>query len=359
MSTVEGTAISRTQTTHAWFGRCAWGVLAYNVFVVLWGGFVRATGSGAGCGGHWPLCNGDIVPHAPTVATIIEYTHRLMSGLAIAAVAWLWALSRREFPGGHRVRKLAGLALAFLGVEALLGAGLVLFDYVAHNASIGRAFYLAAHLANTQVLLAVLTLTAWLATRAELPLSPWQGGIAPPAQRPSYAGEDYGQSLLPERRRNVPGTLLAALLIVVLLSMTGAVAALGDTLYPAASLRAGITEEFSAAHFLLRLRMVHPAFAVLAGFYLLYAVSSAVRAYPSAAVKRLGAALAGLVLLQLCAGAVNVALLAPVWMQLAHLLLADLVWIVLVVMTARIALNLPEEPALGGASSHSRAASPA
>jgi heme A synthase len=332
MSTVQGNAVSRRQTTHARFGRYAWGVLAYSVFVVLWGGLVRATSSGAGCGGHWPLCNGDIVPHAPTVAAIIEYTHRLMSGLAIAAVAGLWVFSRREFPRHHRVRKLAGLSLAFLAVEALLGAGLVLFDYVAHNASAGRAFYLALHLANTQVLLAVLTLTAWLATRAEVPLT----------------------------RRNIPATLLAALPLVVLLSMTGAVAALGDTLFPARSLGAGIAEEFSsAAHFLLRLRMVHPAFAVLAGFYLLYAVSSAVRACPSTAVKRQGAALAGLVLVQLCAGAVNIALLAPVWMQLAHLLVADLVWIVLVVMAARIALNPPGEPAPGGASSHSRAASPA
>lgn len=329
MNTAEGAAAGRPEAKYSRFARYAWGVLAYNVFVVLWGGLVRATGSGAGCGGHWPLCNGDIVPHAPTVATLIEYAHRIMSGVSIAAVSGLWIFSRREFPRGHRVRRFAGLSLAFLAVEALLGAGLVLFDYVAHNASIGRAFYLALHLANTQILLGMLTLTAWLATRAEFLLA----------------------------TRRVPGTLLAALPIVVLLSMTGAVAALGDTLFPSPSLAAAFRQEFSAAaHFLLRLRMVHPPFAVLAGFYILYAVSSAVKAYPSAAVKRMGAALAGLVLLQLCAGAANIALLAPVWMQLTHLLLADLVWIVLVVLTARIALIHPAEPTPSGDAPHSRTA---
>jgi heme a synthase len=332
MNTAEGAAAGRPEARHSRFARYAWGVLAYNVFVVLWGGLVRATGSGAGCGGHWPLCNGDIVPHAPTVATLIEYAHRVMSGVSIAAVSGLWIFSRREFRRGQRVRRFAGLSLAFLAVEALLGAGLVLFNYVAHNASIGRAFYLALHLANTQVLLGVLTLTAWLATRADVQL----------------------------KLRSVPGVLLATLPIVVLLSMTGAVAALGDTLFPSSSLAAAFRQEFSAAaHFLLRLRMMHPPLAVLAGFYLLYAVSSAVRTFPSASVKRLGAALAGLVLLQLCAGAVNIALLAPVWMQLTHLLLADLVWIVLVVLTAQIALNPLEKSAPGGVASRSRATSPA
>jgi heme A synthase len=314
MATAEGAAIRRLRPAHAGFSRYAWGVLAYIVFVVLWGAFVRGTGSGAGCGGHWPLCNGDVIPRAPTVATMIEFAHRLTSGLALAGVAGLWLWSRREFPRSHRARRLAALSLVFLVIEALLGAGLVLFDYVAHNASIGRAFYLALHLANTQVLVAILAMTAWAATRGDVAV-----GLG-----------------------NAPRSLVAALPLVVVLSMTGAVAALGDTLYPASSLRAGIAQEFSpAAHFLLRLRILHPLFAVLTGLYLLYAASSAVRARPSDPVKRLAAALAALVVLQLAAGAVNIALLAPVAMQIAHLLLADLLWIALVVLTARAAATTP------------------
>jgi heme A synthase len=168
------------------------------------------------------------------------------------------------------------------------------------------------HLANTQVLLAVLTLTAWFATRGGIEVEP----------------------------RRAPRALLAALPVVVVLSMTGAVAALGDTLFPAASLRAGIAQDLSpTAHFLLRLRMAHPTLAVLAGFYLLFAASSAVRARPLAEVKHMAAMLSGLVLAQLCAGAVNLALLAPVWLQLVHLLLADLLWIVLVVLSARVSVR--------------------
>jgi len=291
------------------FGRAAWAVLAYNVFVVLWGALVRATGSGAGCGGHWPLCNGDVVPNLQTAATIIEYTHRLMSGVAIVAVCGMWLWSRRVFPRGHRTRWWAGLAAVLLAIEALLGAGLVLFDYVAHNASVGRGFYLAAHLANTELLLAALTMTAWTATR--------------------------GQALL---RASVPGVVQAALPLTVALSMTGAVAALGDTLFPASSFAAGLAQEFApATHLLLRLRIAHPPLAVLLGFFLLYAASSAVRARPSKAVKRLAVAVAALVLAQLAGGALNVALAAPVWMQIVHLLLANLLWIALVLLTANAA----------------------
>ncbi len=51
--------------SQAWFSRYAWGVLLWNVLVALWGAYVRATGSGAGCGSHWPTCNGEILPRAP------------------------------------------------------------------------------------------------------------------------------------------------------------------------------------------------------------------------------------------------------------------------------------------------------
>ena len=310
MNTTEQQAtIPRAQRAVEPFGRAAWAVLAYNVLVVLWGALVRATGSGAGCGGHWPDCNGAIIPNLQTTATIIEYTHRLMSGLAIVAVCGMWLWSRRVFPHGHHARWWAGLAAVLLAIEALLGAGLVLFDYVAHNASIGRGFYLAAHLANTELLLAALTMTAWIATRG-----------------PALA------------RAAVPGPLQAALPLTVALSMTGAVAALGDTLFPAPSFAAGLAQEFApATHLLLRLRIAHPPLAVLLGFLLLYAASSAVRARPSKAVKRMAGAVAGMALLQLAAGALNVALLAPVWMQIVHLLLANLLWIALVLLAANAA----------------------
>ena len=85
----------------------AWGVLAYNIAVILWGAYVRASGSGAGCGEHWPLCNGVVLPRDPSTATLIEFSHRITSGLALIAVVallvWVW----RACAAGHPSRRAA------------------------------------------------------------------------------------------------------------------------------------------------------------------------------------------------------------------------------------------------------------
>jgi cytochrome c oxidase assembly protein subunit 15 len=294
------TTIPPTSTRTANFTRFAWGVLAWNLLVVLWGAFVRASGSGAGCGSHWPLCNGEVVPLAPRIETIIEFTHRMMSGVSLVAVAALWLWSRRSFSRDNRARKMALASVAFLITEALLGAGLVLFNYVDKDQSVGRAFYLSLHLANTLLLLAALALTAWFS----------RGAPSSPGRRSSL--------------------VLAALPIAMLVCITGAIAALGDTLFPATSLAQGLREDFSgAANFLLRLRVLHPVFAVLGALYFAGASIAILRAHHS----RLAIYVLILALTQVCAGALNVILLAPVWMQITHLLLADLVWIALVLLS--------------------------
>jgi len=289
------------------FERFSWGVLAYNLAVIAWGAFVRATGSGAGCGGHWPLCNGQIVPRSPAAETIIEYTHRLMSGLSLVLTGGLFAWAFRLFPRGHRARRFAALSGLFLVLEALLGAGLVLFDYVARNASAGRAAYMSAHLANTMVLLAMIAMTGWSAR------------VSPP-----------GASV-----RNKSRALAVALPVTVLLGVSGALAALGDTLYPAASVEAGIRQELAAsAHALLRLRLLHPVVALIAGAFLLLVAAAVLRAKPAPRARSAALAVVALVFVQIAAGIVNIALLAPVWMQIVHLLLAGLLWIALVILAA-------------------------
>ena len=287
------------------FTRYAWGVLAWNVLVVLWGAYVRASGSGAGCGSHWPLCNGDVVPRAPQLATIIEFTHRVMSAISLLATGWLAIWSVRRFQRDHRVRRYALLSIVFLFAEALLGAGLVLFEFVASNASVGRAFYLSLHLANTQFLLAALLLTAWYSR--------------------------YSTSAPMRRSPRV----IAALPIALAVSVTGAIAALGDTLFPAASLAEGMRQDISAASsFLLRLRVLHPVLAVLAAGYFAYVAMSVVGLKPRPLVIQIALSVIVLALAQLGAGAINITLLAPVWMQLVHLLLADLLWLSLVLLVA-------------------------
>lgn len=305
------------------FTRFAWTVLGVNLAVVAWGAFVRATGSGAGCGKHWPTCNGEIIPRAPAVATLIEFGHRASSGIALLLVVVLVIWAIRAFPAGHAARRGASTALAFMIAEALVGAGLVLFGWVAKDSSAARGWVMAIHLTNTFLLLAAVTLTA-----------AWSAGPAGVAAR---------------GRGGLAGALAAALAAMLLAGVTGAIAALGDTLYPATSFAAGLQEELSAnASVLLRLRVLHPFAAVAAGVTLVAVSRAALRARPDARVRRAATAIVALVALELVAGAANVLLLAPIWLQLAHLLVADLLWLATVLLAA--ATLAPEGEAISGRS---------
>lgn len=291
------------------FSRFAWGVLAYNLAVVAWGAFVRATGSGAGCGKHWPTCNGAVVPRAPALETAIEFSHRLTSGIALLAVLALAVWAFRAFARGHAVRKAAVVSVAFMIAEALVGAGLVLYGWVAKDTSAARPWVMAIHLTNTFLLLGALTLTAW-----------W-------SQRPAGLAARAPGALRP--------LLAAAFAAMILAGITGAIAALGDTLFPATSFADGLRQELSPnASLLLRLRVLHPVAAVAAAVLLVLASRAALNARPDPAVRAAAIAVTGLAAVELLAGAVNLALLAPVWMQLVHLALADLAWISLVVLAA-------------------------
>jgi len=147
------------------FVRFAWSTLAVTVVVILWGAVVRATGSGAGCGSHWPLCNGAVVPLSPAAGTVIEYIHRVTSGAAMLLSLGLMVGARRVFPAGHRARTWALASFAVMLVEAALGAGLVVLGLVEGNTSALRAAYIAAHLANTMVLTGLMTGTIWWASQ--------------------------------------------------------------------------------------------------------------------------------------------------------------------------------------------------
>ncbi len=296
--------------------RLAWLVLAWNVAVILWGAFVRATGSGAGCGAHWPLCNGEVLPRAAELETLIEFTHRATSGVALLLV---WFLAYRVFrarPAGHPARQAVAASVLFILSEAAVGAGLVLFRLVDQDESVARALFMAVHLMNTFVLLACLTLTAHFCSTDT---------------RPSLAA-----------RRAWPFALGAIALLLV--GASGAIAALGDTLYPARSILGGLRADVSpTAHLLVRLRLAHPLLAFGGAIAALSAARRVLRRSDDEPSRRAARGVTGLVLLQMLIGLANVALLAPVWMQLFHLLLADLLWIAFVLLAVR-SLSLPEPP---------------
>lgn len=303
------------------FAAFAWAVLVYNLGVVAWGAYVRATGSGAGCGSNWPLCNGQVIPRAEEVATLIEFSHRVTSGIALLLVVAMLVWARRSFPRAHPVRTGVAVAMAFMISEALVGAGLVLFGLVGDNSSVARAVVLAIHLVNTFFLLAFLALTAW-----------WASGGPPVRLRQQGA-------LTPQ--------LLAAAAAMLLLGITGAIAALGDTLFPASSLAQGVRDDFSpAAHFLVRLRVLHPVLAVCVAAYLLYVAASVRQRRTDPASLRFANLLVLLLFAQLAVGAVNLLLHAPVWLQLVHLLVADLLWLALVLLTAAALADAPGRAAV-------------
>src|SRR5512133_2524863 len=269
------------------FTKFAWGVLAYHLAVVAWGALVRATGSGAGCGRHWPTCNGAVVPRAAAVETMIEFAHRAMSGIALALVVALAVWAVRTFPRAHPARRASLASLALVVVEALVGAGLVLFGWVAKDASFARGWVMAVHLANTFLLLGALALAAdWSAHR---------GGVDTAGRRP------------------LAGLLGLALTMTLLTGITGAIAALGDTLFPATSFAAGIRQELATdAHVLLRLRVLHPFAAVATAGVLLGVARAALHRRPGERVRRAAVALVAAVGVELLAGVLNLALLAPV-----------------------------------------------
>lgn len=300
----------KTESANERLAAYGWFVAAFNLLVIVWGAYVRASYSGDGCGSHWPLCNGEFVPAGGVVKTLVEFSHRLSSGVALLLVVGLVFAAFRVRPKGDRVRRAAACALAFIFVEALVGAALVKFRLVVRDDSAARAVVMSIHLVNTFLLLASLALAAW-----------WAGGGARVRLR--------GQGTV--------GALFAAGLAgALLLAVSGAVTALGDTLFPARTLAEGFRQDASpTAHFLIRLRLLHPAIAVVVGCYSVM-VASYVGNFlrPGRDVKRFTASLTSIFIAQICVGIANVTMLAPVWLQLTHLLIADLFWIALVLVSA-------------------------
>jgi cytochrome c oxidase assembly protein subunit 15 len=290
-------------------------VLIYFIAVILWGTLVRATGSGAGCGNHWPLCNGTVMQHSASVNTIIEFTHRLTSGLSLLAVvallAWTWAATVR----GHLARAAAAASVAFTLIEAILGALLVKLGLTAQSQSPLRPAYLALHLTNTLLLLAALTLTAHLLSRSKGYL---RGSI----------------------RLVAPFGTVAGIFVVMIVGVTGSLAALGDTLFPATSLGLAMAQDFSSTSgWLVRWRWMHPTVAFLASILLIWLLIHAVRRGKYWDNRGLSALVLLLLAIVYSLGLLDVILLAPLWVQVAHLLAADSLWVALVVLTARLTLQ--------------------
>lgn len=287
-------------SSRLWAQRLATFNLYYALFIILWGAWVRLSGSGAGCGEHWPLCDGEVVPMAPSLAKLIEFTHRATTGVFGLTVLAQLFLSLKHYPKKHPARFSAVLILALTIVESLIGAFLVKKGLVADNQSLMRAWVIGLHLANTFFLLSALK-----------------------------AGEYFSRGdFLPRKSMTFSQKtfLGAGFFLLLLVGASGAIAALGNTLFPVDSLVEGVKADFdSSSHFLIQLRIIHPLLALSSSVFLF--LGSWRLAEREELPFNLVKPFLWLLLFQVLFGIVNWILLAPAWGALVHLLGADLVWL--------------------------------
>lgn len=278
----------------------AWSALVGNVIVILQGAIVRGTGSGAGCGSHWPTCNGTVVPVDPSIETIIEFSHRLLSGAVLLLGVWLLVRAlrvRKERPG---LAAYAGLAFGFLVLEALIGAATVLLGMTGDNATVARGVWVASHLVNSLLLIGALAGTVVYARKGA----------------PDYPLRLGAQASLTA----VTAVGLGAMLLVM---FTGGIAAMGNTIFPSESLAAGLRADFDpTSHLLVRLRVLHPLIAIAVGTYLFVALGMAWWLKSVPAARRTSQALLVVYLVQVAIGVANLAFLAPLALQVLHLSVA-------------------------------------
>jgi heme A synthase len=201
------------------------------------------------------------------------------------------------------------VGIFFIG-EVLIGALLVLAGWVDTDASIGRTVAVPLHLVNTFLLVGAVVLVVHLAN----------GGVWPRYDR--------------QRRSNQIGLVIVG--IMLLIAASGGLNALADTLFPPDTLLDGIREEFGpAAPFLVRLRILHPMVAIAGGLGVVMALRSP--SFDRSGVVRNLANLAAVIVgIEAVVGLVNVALLTPVEVQLIHLLIADVLWVVAVMAVIRV-----------------------
>lgn len=286
-------------------------VLLYNFAVVLGGVFLRASKSGDGCGEHWLTCHGEVIPSAPEFKTVIEFSHRITTAIAGFVVLGLLIWAVKKFPKGDPVRRMAYWTSFFILLEVAIGAVIVLTGNTAQNWTPFRPVVMAAHLLITFGLLASLTLGYWFSSG-----------------RPTFTFK---------AERKYIWAIVGLTVGMLVVGMSGSIAALSNLLYePSGSLSEGIRKDFSAdSPLLIQLRGFHPLMSVAYGIILILSMSWFKRSAPGVErVTRFANSVSILVLIQFLSGLVTIVMHAPILLQLLHLFLADVLWILFVLLVA-------------------------
>ncbi len=291
----------------SYFSKYALLYLIYNIYTILGGSYVRATNSGAGCGKHWPLCGGKVIPNFYFIHTLIEFSHRISSALVTVGGILLVAWSFYIYEKGNKIRHCSLGVLFFIFLEALLGALLVLLGLVAKNNSNLRLIFMPLHLVTTFLLLATLVITyVW---------------------SKNYPSEFH--------LKNKPiKKSITSLLLLLFISCTGSITALSDTLFRPNYISENFINDIIFSQNILKiLRSFHPILAIIISYILIKLLFS-IKTYKNQlneknyiTTNNYFKIFIGLTVIQIVIGFTNIFLLIPVWTQIIHLLTADLIWI--------------------------------
>lgn len=284
------------------FNLYAWIYLILNILVILDGAVVRATNSGAGCGPYWPLCQGNVLPNFHVLSTVIEFTHRISSGLIALGAIILVIGAFLAYPKKHPIRITSLIIFLLVLFESLLGAALVLFGLVESNTSVTRIWVMGFHLANTFLLLGAITvLLGWSSMSNR--------GLAAGTRKFALSIEAF-----------------VCLFCLFLTGIAGGITALGDTLFKPEYIGHNLLEDFtSSAHILKILRVFHPIFAIFSSVILIFVIIKQSQSRKNE--KILSALIFVLIALQIIVGMLNLTFLTPIRLQVLHLFLADALWI--------------------------------
>jgi len=260
---------------------------------ILAGAIVRATGSGDGCGSTWPTCKGKIIPQLSDIPELIEFSHRAVSGILLVVTLIIF-LKTRDLEKNNLKKVISNYLTFFVVLEALIGAVIVLFEWVGLNSSLPRIVAVPIHLVNTFGLLACF-IALYKVVKDDL------------------------QSI----KGIVDNHFLIVLSLFLLSGATGSITALADVLFPSESFIQGFMEDFDkTSELLTRLRILHPIVASLLSILLFFESNRLKKTY-----KLNTKSLKLMVLVAVTLGVVNV--LSNIWLPLSvlHLAIADFLWI--------------------------------
>jgi heme A synthase len=267
--------------------------IVLSILSILAGAFVRATGSGDGCGSTWPTCKGKIIPQLSDTSEVIEFSHRSISGILLIVTLIIFIKSR-NISKGTIVRTTVNFLTFFVVFEAAIGAVIVLYEWVGLNSSLPRIIAVPIHLVNTFGLLAC------YAVLYKVLLNNFKN-----------------IKQLWDRR------FVFVAFLFLLSGATGSITALADVLFPSTSFYEGLMEDFDrTSELLTRLRILHPIVATGLSVALIIESRKIQKDY-KIDVKFLQI----LVIVAVTLGVLNVLSNIVLLLSIFHLAIADLLWI--------------------------------